>query len=237
MGTSAVSNQQALNLAAEALKRNAGKVAILASAKATNEELFLVKRLAAAVNAKVVDVVPRAGEPDGLLIASDRNPNTSGAKLFGIATGRLAEIAAGVRDGSITALIALGEDATAAGLTEEDLAKLDTIVAMDILPNATTAKARVVLPSSAWCEKRGSMINVKGRLQRLNKAVNPPGAARDDWEILRDLIFAVSGSNGLHSIEDVFKAMAAETPAFEGLTLSRIGALGVDLAAKLSAAK
>ena len=56
-----------------------------------------------------------------------------------------------------------------------------------------------------------------------------PGSARDDWEILRDLIFAVSGSNGLHSIEDVFKAMASATPTLAGLTLSRIGDLGVDL--------
>ena len=235
-GDDATTWAQAINIAAESLKKNAGRVAILASAKATNEELFLVKRLAAAVQATVVDVVPRTGQPDGLLIAADRNPNTSGAQLFGIATGQLANLATGVRDGSITALIALGEDATAAGLTEEDLAKLDTIVALDILPNATTAKARVVLPSSAWCEKRGSMINVKGRLQRLNKAVNPPGTARDDWEILRDLILALSGSNGLHSIEDVFKAMSAETPALDGLTLSRIGDLGVDLASKLSAA-
>ena len=73
------------------------------------------------------------------------------------------------------------------------------------------------------------MINLKNRIQRLNKVVNPPGSARDDWEILRDLILAISGSNGLHSIEDVFKAMAAETPALAGLTLSRIGDLGVDL--------
>jgi NADH-quinone oxidoreductase subunit G len=73
------------------------------------------------------------------------------------------------------------------------------------------------------------MINLKNRIQRLNKAVNAPGSARDDWEILRDLILAINGSNGLHSLEDVFKAMAAETPALAGLTLSRIGDLGVDI--------
>jgi NADH-quinone oxidoreductase subunit G len=90
--------------------------------------------------------------------------------------------------------------------------------------------AHIVLPASAPFEKRGSMINLKGRLQRLNKAVLAPGAAREDWEILRDLILAVSGSNGLHSVEDVFKAMAGTTPALAGLTVSRIGDLGVQLA-------
>jgi NADH-quinone oxidoreductase subunit G len=221
--------QQAINLVSEALKKNSGKIAILASGRATNEELFLVSRLASALKASVVDILPRTGEPDGMLIAADRNPNTTGAKLLGIATGKLAEIANGIRSGSITALLVLGEDATNAGLTADDLAKLDALVAMDILPNATTDKAHFVLPSSAWCEKRGSMINLKNRIQRLNKAVVAPGSARDDWEILRDLIFAVSGSNGLHSIEDVFKAMASATPALAGLTLSRIGDLGVDL--------
>ena len=221
--------QQAVNLAAEALKRNVGRVAILASGRATNEELFLVNRLASVLKASVVDILPRTGEPDGMLIAADRNPNTTGAKLLGVATGRLAAIATGIRDGSITALLVLGEDATKAGLADGDLAKLDALVAMDILPNATTAKAHVVLPSSAPLEKRGSMINLKNRIQRLNKAVNPPGSARDDWEILRDLILAVSGSNGLHGIEDVFKAMASATPKLAGLTLSRIGDLGVDL--------
>ena len=229
LGEATPSWQQATNVAAEALKRNEGRVAVLASARATDEELFLTKRLIEAVQAKVWDVLPRTGEPDGLLIAADRNPNTSGAKLLGVATGNLAKIAEGVRDGSITALVCLGEDATKAGLTVDDLAKLDAVIALDILPNQTTSVAHVVLPASAWCEKRGSMVNLKGRLQRLNKAVTPPGAARDDWEILRDLILAISGSNGLHSIEDVFKAMAAETSAFANLTLSRIGDLGVEL--------
>ncbi|MEO6739103.1 MAG: molybdopterin-dependent oxidoreductase, partial [Chthoniobacteraceae bacterium] len=220
---------QAINLAAEALRKSSGKVAVLASGRATNEELFLVKRLAAALKAVVVDIVPRTGEADGMLVAADRNPNTTGAKLHGVATGKLSEIAAGIREGKITALLTLGEDATKAGISADELAKLNALVALDILPNATTEKAHVVLPASAPFEKRGSMINLKNRIQRLNKAVSAPGSARDDWEILRDLILAISGSNGLHSIEDVFKAMAAETPALAGLTLSRIGDLGVDL--------
>ena len=73
------------------------------------------------------------------------------------------------------------------------------------------------------------MINVKGRLQRLNQAIQPPGHARDDWEILRDLIQALSGAKGLTAIEEVFNQMAAETPALNGLTLSRIGDLGIPL--------
>jgi NADH-quinone oxidoreductase subunit G len=225
----------AIAIAAEMLKAHAAeKIGLIASARATNEELFLVRRLIAALGIdKQHDVVPRVGEPDRLLISADRNPNTTGAKLLNITTSRpgyrLKKIADGVRNGAIKALVCLGEDATKAGLTEGDLKKLDAHIVMDILPNKTTAHATVLFPSSAWCEKRGSMINIKGRLQRLNQAVMAPGLARDDWEILRDLIQSISGSNGLHMVEDVFKQMAAETKEFAGLSLSKIGDLGVPL--------
>ena len=71
------------------------------------------------------------------------------------------------------------------------------------------------------------MINGRGRLQRLNRAVRPPGQAREDWEILRDLLQELTASNGLGSIEDVFRKMAESIPQFAGLSLSRIGDLGV----------
>jgi NADH-quinone oxidoreductase subunit G len=225
----------AIAIAAEMLKAHASdKIGLIASARATNEELFLVRRLTGALGIdKQHDIVPRTGESDGLLVAADRNPNTTGAKLLGLTTSRpgyrLKRIADGVRSGAIKALVCLGEDATKAGLSEHDLKRLDALIVMDILPNKTTPYATVLLPSSAWCEKRGSMINVKGRLQRLNQALTAPGLARDDWEILRDLIQAISGSNGLYMIEDVFKQMAAEVKEFAGLSLSKIGDLGVPL--------
>jgi NADH-quinone oxidoreductase subunit G len=122
------------------------------------------------------------------------------------------------------------------GISETDLKKLDSLVVTAILPDRTTASATVLLPAASWAEKRGSMINVKGRLQRLNQAISPPGEARDDWEILRDLIQAVDGSNGIYTIDELFKQIAAEFSALEGLSLSRIGDVGVDLSGKLGAA-
>ncbi len=98
---------------------------------------------------------------------------------------------------------------------------------MDILSNAATEHAKIVLPASGFAEKRGSMINGEGRLQRLNRAVRPPGNARDDWEILRDLLQALGGSNGLFSIEDVFRQMSEDIPQLAHLTLNKIGDLGV----------
>ncbi len=214
-------------------KLDASQIAIVASARMTNEELFSVKRLAGLLKVAALDVVPRMGESDGYLIAADRNPNTTGAQLvLGVQQpgSQLASIRAGVEAGSIKALLVFGEDLTeAAGWPEESLKKLKFLLAVHTHANPTAAAADVVLPSAAWAEKRGSMINVTGRLQRLSAAIPVPGQARDDWEILRDLTLGLTGSNGVHGVDDVFRLMAAAIPAFNGLSLQKIGNQGIAL--------
>ncbi len=207
------------------------RLAMIVSARMTNEELFLARRLAAALGFEQYDLLPRPQEGDGFLIANDGNPNTTGAHLLGLPGGsRLSDIATGVASGAIRGLLVLGEDAVDCGIAESDLAKLEALVVLGILPNKTTPHATVLLPASGFAEKRGTMINLAGRIQRLNRAIPAPGQARDDWEILRDLIVAVGGPNGVYSIEDVFQTMAVETPSLAGLSLAGIGDLGVELA-------
>ena len=87
----------------------------------------------------------------------------------------------------------------------------------------------VVLPGAGFSEKRGSMVNVTGRLQRLNKAVEPPQGAMDDWEIIRDLLKAVTRQDQPMLIEEVFKEIARSISEFSDLNLSRIGDLGVQV--------
>jgi NADH-quinone oxidoreductase subunit G len=159
------------------------------------------------------------------------NPNSNGVRqVLGFESGaRFDEINRAIRSGLIKGVIALGENLVKAGYDAEALGKLKVLISTHILANPTAELSSVVLPAASYAEKRGSMINVTGRLQRLNKAVNSPGHARDDWEILRDLVLELTGSNGLHSVDDVFKRLAAEVTAFQGLTLSRIGDLGLPL--------
>jgi NADH-quinone oxidoreductase subunit G len=224
----------ALVKAGEELKQfQKDEVAVVASARMTNEELWLTKKLIDSIGTSHHDVVPRTGEADEILMSSDRNPNTLGSQLIGVAGERpgttLREIADKIRSGAIKAVIALGEDLTQLGLTADELKKLAALIVVDILPNETTRSATVLLPSSAFSEKRGSMINIKGRLQRLNRATQPPGIARDDWEIIRDLIQQLTGSNGIYLIEDVFKQITDSIPDMNALSLSRIGDKGVQL--------
>jgi NADH-quinone oxidoreductase subunit G len=226
--------QNAIQDAATQLKQLSGdQIAIIASGRMTNEELWLTARLAKLLDVELLDIVPRSGPGDDILLSEDRNPNTNGAKLIlGLTNDpgkKLAQIAREISSGNLKALIALGEDPTKLGITATQLAALPTFIVMDILANAATPFATAVFPAFGFAEKRGSMINGKGRLQRLNCAITGPGETRDDWEILRDLIQACSEQNGIYSIEDVFREMSAAIPKFARLNLGKIGDLGVQI--------
>jgi NADH-quinone oxidoreductase subunit G len=220
-----------LNEISDKLKKTpAGSVAIIASARQTNEELWLISKLKSKLGA-VSDSVARVGEGDKLLVNADKNPNTNGARFTGICFTEvgtnLPQIANGISSGKIKTLIVFGEDVTKHGIGTDLLAKLETLVVSDILPNATTKLAHYLLPGCTHAEKRGTFTNTKGRVQKFMKAVEPPGDARAEWEFLHDLVYSVTGQDGFLTIEGLFNAMAKDVPAFSGLTWAGLGDTGV----------
>jgi NADH-quinone oxidoreductase subunit G len=220
----------ALNEISDKLKKAPmGSVAIIASARQTNEELWLISKFKAKLGA-ISDSVARVGEGDKLLVSTDKNPNTNGARLTGICFTEigtnLPQIASGISSGKIKTLIVFGEDVTKHGIGSELLGKLETLIISDILPNATTKLAHYLLPGATHAEKRGSFTNTKGRVQKFMKAVEAPGDARAEWEFLHDLVHNVTGQNGFVTIEGLFNQMAKEVSAFNGLTWSSLGDTG-----------
>ena len=222
-----------LNGIADKLRKTApGSVAIVASARQTNEELWLFKKLATKLGA-ITDSVLRRGNSDKLLVNADKNPNSNGAILTGIVDsyaeiGRnLAKIADGIRSGTIKTLIVFGEDVTKHGIGADLLGKLDTLIVSDILPNETTKLSHYLLPGCAHAEKRGSFTNIKGRVQKFMKAVEPPGDARSECEFLAELVTSVTGASLPTNIEGLFNLMTKEVPGFSGLTWAGLGDTGV----------
>jgi len=207
-----------------------GSVAIVASARQTNEELWLLKKLADKFGA-MTDSIGRFGEGDKLLLNADRNPNKTGARLIGICQAsagiKMMPIAQFIRAGKIKTLIVFGEDVTKNGISADLLGKLDTLIVSDILPNETTKLAHYLLPGCAHVEKRGTFTNTKGRVQKFVKAVEPPGDARPEWEFLHDLVYNITGQDGFLTIEGLFNEMAKDVPAFNGLTWAGLGDTGV----------
>ncbi len=210
------------------------EVAFIGSGRMTNEELYLFKQLADTLETNLLSLVPRFGESDGKLIAADRNANTTGAKLIWATEDPYAKLKAirkGVAEGRIKALVVFYEDLLAeAAFQSDDLANLELLVSNNILTNGTAKASHLVLPGAGFAEKRGSLVNITGRLQRLNQAILPPEGVMDDWEILRDLIKALD-PNGpdRNTLEDVFREVADEVEEFEELTLSKIGDLGLQI--------
>jgi NADH-quinone oxidoreductase subunit G len=207
-----------------------GSVAIIASARQTNEELFLLKKLGTKLGA-ITDSIPRTGESDKLLLSADRNPNSNGARLTGICGEKMGEqipkIASGIEQGKIKTLLVFGEDITKHGIGANLLGKVETLVVSDILLNETTKLAHYLFPGCAHVEKRGTFTNGKGRVQKFMKALEPRGDARPEWEFLHELVFNVTGQDGYATIEGLFNLMAKEVPAFNGLTWAGLGDAGV----------
>jgi anaerobic selenocysteine-containing dehydrogenase len=73
------------------------------------------------------------------------------------------------------------------------LKSVETIVAIDTLPNAVTSMATVVLPGAAWVEKAGSFENATGRLQSFEQAIEPVEFAKSESQIALDLAAARAG--------------------------------------------
>ena len=209
-----------------------GAVAMVASARWSNEALYLVRKLAQHLGAPT-DCVPRWGEADHLLVSADRNPNTTGARLMGLSFepmgAHLTRFAESIRHGSIRTLLVWGEDVTRHGVGPDVLDRLETLIVADILPSPTTERAHYVLPACAHAETRGTFTNVKGRVQKFMKAVEPPGEARPEWEFLGELLSRVTGHGHPATIAGLFDEMAREVAAFRGLTWATLGDTGASV--------
>ena len=108
------------------------------------------------------------------------------------------------------------------------LENLDFLVVQDIMETDTTGLAHVALPGACWAEKDGTFTNTERRVQRVRKAVEPPGEALADWEMLCGLARAM-GAPGFDfaSAEEVFDEMASLAPQYEGISYERLGTLGL----------
>ncbi len=222
-----------ISAAGDALKQfQPHELAVIASGTQTNEELFMMRALAAELGTELLSIIPHQQESDDMLISSDRNPNTTGAALV-LGTddpaGKLPAIREGIASGTIKALVVANEDLTESGFTTGDLGSLELLITISNTTNATAQASDIVFPGASPAEKRGSMVNIAGRMQKLNAACTPPGDARDDWEIITDIILSVTGETpdqAPASIDHLSQIISTTVPAFEGKTLASLDDLG-----------
>lgn len=128
--------------------------------------------------------------------------------------------------GKIKAMYIMGENPMLSdpdlGHTKEALEKLDFLVVQDIFLTETAQIADVVLPSFCFAEKDGTFTNTSRRVQRVRKAVDGPGGAKDDWRIICALADAMGRSWKYEDISDVTREIASVTPSYGGILLERL---------------
>jgi NADH-quinone oxidoreductase subunit G len=216
----------ALKAAADLLK--AGSVAVVGSGRSTVEEQFLTKKLAEAVKSPAV-LVSRVGQADRLLLSSDRNPNVRGALVTGLISAlpsqKLTGLAADIDAGKVKTILSVGEDLTAAGLTASQLAKV-AVIYLGTHQNATSAAAKVVIPTLTVFEKSGSFVNQQFRLQKFAKAVPGPTGVADDLVTLAELVAAAGGGIIPFNLGVLWTTISAEIKSLAGLSHASLPATG-----------
>jgi formate dehydrogenase major subunit/formate dehydrogenase alpha subunit len=148
------------------------------------------------------------------------------------------EIIPAIMDDRIRALYIMGEDPL---MSDPDtnhirrcLEKCDFIVLQDIFPTETAPYADVLLPAASFAEKNGTFTNTERRIQLVRKALQPPGEAREDWQIIISLAQRVLAEGGrivaeapfsgweYNSPVEIMAEIAALAPSYAGVSHARL---------------
>jgi NADH-quinone oxidoreductase subunit G len=209
-----------------------GQIGIIVSAHATNEEVYLLRRIGRTLGARTAGISwsPPDAFHDDFLIKADKNPNTQGLTLQGLAPdGAVDALLAAAAAGELRALVLHRVDLLRwrdAQVTRQALERVPFLVVLDTDQHEPAQFADTVLPIAAYTESDGTFTNHKRRVQLLRAAVRPPGEARAGWLCLAELLARLTSAPPLDSAAAVFAALAADCPAYSGLDYTSLGAGG-----------
>ncbi len=143
----------------------------------------------------------------------------------------LPQIYQGIRDGNVAGMFILGEDVVQtdpdANRVRADLASLELLVVQELFLSETAKLAHVVLPGASAFEKDGTFTNGERRIQRVRKALEPPGQARADWQILCELMAATGYPQSFRHPSEIMDEVAALAPPFAGVSYARLEHAGL----------
>ncbi len=109
----------------------------------------------------------------------------------------------------------------------EALETVDFLVVQDIFLSETAELADVVLPACCFAEKDGTFTNTERRVQRVRRAVQPPGEAREDWRIICDLASRMGYTMNYADASKIQEEIASLTPIYGGITYDRLEEVGL----------
>jgi formate dehydrogenase major subunit len=137
------------------------------------------------------------------------------------------EMFQGIDEGKVKALYIMGENPMVSDPDlhhlEKVLGKLELLVVQDIFLTETAKFAHLVLPGVSFAEKDGTITATDRRVQRVRKAIEPLGNAKQDWQILSEIATKMGGQDfAYNSPEEIFEEMGKLTPIYQGITYEKI---------------
>ena len=144
----------------------------------------------------------------------------------------LTEILPAAHEGQIKAIYLMGENPYLSDPdgkhVREALNKLELFVVQDIFLSETALMADVVLPAACFAEKEGTFTNTERRVQRVRKAIEPPGDSRPDWWITCQIARRMEAKGfDFESAEEIMGEITRLTPSYGGISYDRIEECGL----------
>ena len=131
-----------------------------------------------------------------------------------------------VSESGIKALYIIGENPMVSdpdlNHAKKGLENLDFLVVQDLFLTETARMADVVLPATSFAEKEGTFTNTERKVQRVRKAVNPPGEAKEDLEIISDLSGRMGYPMNYENAQAVMAEIVEVTPSYCGINYDRL---------------
>ena len=138
----------------------------------------------------------------------------------------MTDMMANAKKGDLKAMYIMGENPILSDPdsthVEQALSNLDFLVVQDIFLTETARLADVVLPAASFAEKTGTYTNTERRVQVAYKAVEPPGKARPDWEIICEISRLAGYDMKYPSPEKILAEINTLTPSYAGITFERL---------------
>ncbi len=225
---------EATRQAAEWLKTAAasGRAAAIFSPRLVSETYLAWHRLLEGLGRVRIGVQSIVrGADDNLLIRADKGANSHGARWILGQTEDCGAILEAAGRGEIDTLLVFGDV-----LDPEDTAAIDAgprgkvehMIYVGPFLDRTARAASLLLPTAAWSEAAGSLVNFEGRVQWVRRCHRPRGEGRPGWRVAADLAkHAAVELPNWSSTADVLETLAGSVKPYRGVTESRLGLLGI----------
>ena len=154
-----------------------------------------------------------------------------GAQLSSKPGLTLMEMMAAAGSGAIKAIYIMGENPLLSDPdlqhVKKELQKLDLMIVQDLFLTETAQLADVVLPVASFAEKEGTFSNTERRVQRVRKAIEPPGEAKTDWEVICAISNKIGYPMNYSSAQEIFEEIVKVTPSYAGISYERLEKQGI----------